>query len=98
MPQQQGKQGGQQSGPPSNEQLTQFLMVAKGLNREAAALEIATNADEVKQQFQKVKQLVESGGDGGGGKEDDKSEKSGGQQGQQGQQQHGGQDKEKDKK
>ena len=54
----------QQSGPPSNEQLTQFLMIARGLNREVAGQEVAADPDTITVQYQKVKQLIEGGGQG----------------------------------
>ena len=56
----------QQSGPPSNEQLTQFLMIARGLNREVAGQEVAADPDTITVQYLKVKQLVESGGPSSG--------------------------------
>lgn len=61
----QGQQGGA-SGPPTNEQLTQYMMLAKGMNRETASQELAADPDRIKQEFEKVKQLVEQGGSGGG--------------------------------
>lgn len=69
---QQGQQSGQQAGqqqsqqsagaPPTNEQLIQFLMTAKGLTRETAGQEVAADPDAVKQVYEKVKQLMQSGG------------------------------------
>lgn len=65
-PQHEGQQqtggGQQQAGPPTNEQMIQFLMVAKGLNRETAGQEVAADPDSIKQVYQKVKQLMQSGG------------------------------------
>jgi hypothetical protein len=61
MPAQQSKQGG--GGAPSNEQLTQFLELTRGLNREAATQELMADPDKVKEQFDKVKQLVEGSGE-----------------------------------
>lgn len=61
---QQGHQGGQQgggaaSGPPTNEQLLQFMMIAKGMTRETAGEALAADPDSIKAQFQKVKQLMQ---------------------------------------
>ena len=55
----------QPSGPPTPEQLTQYLMIAKGLNREIAGQEVAADPDTITAQYMKVKQLIESGGQGG---------------------------------
>lgn len=52
----------QQSGPPTQEQLLQYLMLAKGMNRETAGQELTANSDQVEQEFQKMKKLVESAG------------------------------------
>lgn len=87
-------QGGQQqqgsSGPPTNEQLTQYLMIAKGLNRETAGQELAADPDSVKQEFEKVKQLMQSGGQqaqpqAGQGGQGGQPGQTGGQPGQSGQ-------------
>ena len=52
----------QQSGPPSTEQLTQYLMITRGLNREIAGQEVAADPDTITAQYMKVKALIESGG------------------------------------
>ena len=90
----QQQQGGQ-SGPPTNEQLTQFLMIVQGMNRETAAQQMAADPDAVKQKFQKVKQLIESGGQGGQGGQSGQGSQAGSQPSSSGM---GGQrDKDKDK-
>jgi hypothetical protein len=84
MPQQQQKQ---QQGPPSNEQLTQFLMMTKGLNREGATTEVMADPEKIKADFEKLKKFMETGSNGGNGKEEEQQKS--------GQQQHGQQEQSK---
>lgn len=70
-------QGGQapQGGSPTNEQLIQYMMISKGMNREAASEELFENPDPIKQEYAKLQQIMcsqsgqggQSGGSSGSG-------------------------------
>jgi hypothetical protein len=85
MAQQPQQKQTQQQGPPSNEQLAQFLMLSKGLNRESATLEVMSDPEKIQGEFQKMKQLIETGqapeANGGEGQQKEQSSKTGGQPG-----------------
>lgn len=47
--------------PPTTEQLIQFVMLVRGLNREAATEDVMADQQKVTDEWNKVKQLVDTG-------------------------------------